>query len=112
MSVEPPIAVEELEEIICGDRDFLNALIEQFWLDLDLRLPQLQASVMAFDGPTVALLSHTIAGSAGCIGAEPLRRLAKELETVGQRRNPQQAGQLLKSLEDELERVRKFLATY
>ncbi len=112
MSQEQPILVKDLEEIICGDRDFLRELVEQFWSDLEQRLPQLQASVRQFDGPSVALLAHTIAGSAGCIAAERLRLKAKSLETCGLQRQYQVADSLLASFEEELELVRAFLLDY
>lgn len=112
MPQEPPISVADLEEIICGDRDFLRELVDQFWSDLDQRLPQLQASVSQFDGPNVALIAHTIAGSAGCIGAERLRLKAKLLETCGQQRQSHEAVSLLVSLEEEIELVRAFFLAY
>lgn len=112
MSVEPAIAVETLDEIICGDREFLKILTDQFWSDLGERLPQLRDRVEHFDGPTVALLAHTIAGSASCIAAETLRAKAKALEACGRDRYAAGAAGLLRDLELEIGRVREFLDGY
>lgn len=112
MPVEPAIAVDTLDEIICGDREFLKLLTDQFWLDLGERLPQLRDKVEHFDGPTVALLAHTIAGSASCIAAESLRAKAKALEACGRDRYAAEAPGLLEALEFEVRRVREFLDGY
>ena len=109
MIPQTPISTQELEEITGGDREFLRLLTEQFWIDLDERLPQLRDSVANFDGPRLALLAHTIAGSAGCIAAFGLRERAKQLEQCGKERHAAGASQLLESLEAEICSVRKFL---
>lgn len=112
MSSESPICVEELDEIICGDHEFLRLLTEQLWAELDHRLPELRSAVSTFDGPVVANLAHTIAGSAGCVAARRLRDKAKALEACGLARHAGEAAGLLQNLEDELLLVRAFLDSY
>ncbi len=112
MSSESPISVEELDEIICGDSEFLRLLTDQFWAELEHRLPELRAAVSTFDGPAVANLAHTIAGSAGCVAAQRLRDKAKALEACGLARHSGEAARLLQNLEDEVQLVRAFLDNY
>lgn len=112
MIPQVPISTEELDEITGGDREFLRLLTEQFWIDLDERLPELRESVATFDGPRLALLAHTIAGSAGCIAAFGLRERAKRLEQCGKERQAAEASALLESLEAEIHAVREFLQQY
>ena len=57
-----PVSLELLDEYTGGDRDFLRELTEQFWADLEERLPVLRRSALAFDGATMKGVAHAIAG--------------------------------------------------
>lgn len=103
-----PVSLELLEEFTGGDESFLRELTDQFWVDLEERLPQLQQSVAAFHGPTLKGIAHAIAGSAACVGAEHLRVCALALEECGKASHAAQAPPLLAAFEAELERVRVF----
>lgn len=101
-----------LEEIVGDDREFLMELTNQFWTDVDMRLPQLREACKNFDGPKVQSLSHAIAGSATCVAAETLRERAVELEACGRARTVADAESLFNAFEAELERVRAYFDAY
>lgn len=110
--LQPPVSLELLEEYTGGDRDFLKELTDQFWLDLEERLPRLRDSVAPFHGPTIKSVAHAIAGSATCVGAETLREKALALEVCGRDSLVGQAPGILAEFEAELERVRLFFDDY
>ncbi len=107
-----PVSLELLDEYTGGDREFLQELLDQFWLDLDERLPQLRQSSSPFNGPVFKGLAHALAGSATCVGAETLREKALALETCGREGHADAAVSLLADFESEVERVRAFFADY
>lgn len=107
-----PVSLELLDEYTGGDRDFLRELTEQFWADLEERLPILRRSASPFDGATMKGVAHAIAGSATCVGAERLREKALALEECGRACRVADAPALLTQFESELERVRSFFDDY
>ena len=107
-----PVSVELLDEYTGGDRDFLRELTDQFWADLEERLPSLRRSVSPFDGATMKGVAHAIAGSATCVGAELLREKALALEECGRDSRIASAPALLAEFEAELQRVREFFDDY
>lgn len=107
-----PVSLELLEEYTGGDRDFLRELTDQFWTDLEERLPTLRTSVSPFNGPRLKGIAHAIAGSATCVGAEILREKALALEECGSSNRAAGAADLLRDFESELARVRAFFDQY
>lgn len=114
MNAHPTSAVslELLDEYTGGDQDFLQELVDQFWLDLEDRLPQLHQASSPFNGPVFKGLAHSLAGSATCVGAEGLREKALALEACGRDGQAQAAPELLAEFEQEVARVRAFFADY
>lgn len=114
MSAETPspVSLELLDEYTGGDLDFLRELTDQFWCDLEERLPALRACTSPFQGPALKSVAHAIAGSATCVGAEILREKALALEECGQSSRVSEAARLLAEFETELARVRAFFADY
>lgn len=105
--------MEILEEYTGGDQEFLKELTDQFWTDLEERLPQLRSSAgPSFNGPVLKSVAHAIAGSATCVGAETLRERALALEECGKSMHAAGAPALLADFESELVRVRAFFASY
>lgn len=107
-----PVSLELLDEYTGGDREFLQELLEQFWLDLDERLPSLRQATSRFNGPVVKGLAHALAGSATCVGAEPLRERALDLEACGRDNQAHAAAALMAAFEFEIDRVREFFTGY
>jgi HPt (histidine-containing phosphotransfer) domain-containing protein len=107
-----PVSIELLDEYTGGDRDFLRELTDQFWRDMEERLPQLRASVETFDGSRLKAVAHSIAGAATCVGAEALREKTLALEECGKAMRAHEAAALLVDFETELARVREFFADY
>lgn len=107
-----PVSMELLEEYTGGDLDFLKELTDQFWQDLEERLPRLRSAASSFDASTITSVAHAIAGSATCVGAETLREKALALEDCGRRSASREAPALLAEFESELQRVRDFFAEY
>ncbi len=111
MSTEP-VSKDLLFEIVGDDHDFLRELTTQFWIDIDLRLPQLRQATFNFDGPRVQSLAHAIAGAATCVAAKNLREKAVALEECGRSRTVSLAQSLFEAFETELGRVRAFFDEY
>jgi HPt (histidine-containing phosphotransfer) domain-containing protein len=107
-----PVSMELLEEYTGGDREFLIELTDQFWADLEDRLPSLRRSASPFDGALMKDVAHAIAGAATCVGAEVLREKALALENCGRSSHVHLAPALLLAFETELQRVRDFFADY
>ncbi len=107
-----PVSMELLDEYTGGDKDFLRELTDQFWIDLEERLPTLRRAAASFDGVALKGVAHAIAGSATCVGAELLREKALALEECGRGHRAKEAPALLAAFEAELERVRSFFADY
>jgi HPt (histidine-containing phosphotransfer) domain-containing protein len=108
-----PVSLELLDEYTGGDMDFLKELTDQFWVDLEERLPTLRrAASSPFDGAVLKGVAHAIAGSATCVGAEMLRERALALEECGRQSQVSSAPELLAAFERELQRVRDFFANY
>lgn len=103
---EPAVSWDYLEESTGGDQGFLRELVEQFWIDVDERLPLLQQAVTSFDPLVVQQLAHALAGSAGCLGAESLRHIALSIEAAARQSRSGQAQALWPQLETEVTRVR------
>ena len=107
-----PVTVELLEEYTGGDPDFLRELTDQFWQDIDERVPVLESAIASLDGARLKSVAHAIAGAAGCVGAEVLREKALALEECGKTARVSEAVPLLAEFEAELQRVRDFFAEY
>lgn len=108
----PSISTELLEEYTGGEREFIIELTEQFWIDIEARLPQLEAAVTTFNPEIVASIAHSIAGSASCLGAQPLSKKALALQECGRQKRGEAAESLLLELKEELKAVKAFFLDY
>lgn len=81
-----------------------------FLHDVPLRLTELKGAVLAAEPGTVHGIAQNLRGMAQIIGAKPLASLCKELEESTEGEAFTLAGDIVRRLEHEFERVRQALA--
>ena len=109
-SESAPLNYERLHEIAGGDRAFAHELIHLFVDDAARRITSLAEAIAAADTETSRKVAHTLKGSCGNIGAEPLRRAAFTVEQQVKAADLTNAVDSLAMIEREFERLRESLA--
>ena len=89
--------------------DLLDQLATIFLLDADSRIATMAEAIAAEDGPTLIHSAHTLCGASANLGAAELARLCARLATDGAVGDLDSGETLLRSVKDELERVRLAL---
>lgn len=108
MPALPPICLDTLAEITGGDQNFLQELWTQFLKDANERIPRLRRAIQGSESSEIELISHSLAGSAGCLAAAPLRQRALDLEFTARQGDLSVAEGLLDALEEEFNRLIEF----
>ncbi|MGQ9666616.1 MAG: MEDS domain-containing protein [Anaerolineae bacterium] len=85
--------------------DYLRIFIEE----AENHLSRLAQEVQALDAKGVEYHAHSLKGAAATIGAAHVRQAAWELEQMGKRENLAGAPEMLETLRQEVERVRRLL---
>ncbi len=110
--LEPPVSSQVLamlRGVESGQEpDFFRELVDTFLTDLQQRREALREGVACRDLAAVRALAHTLAGSAGNLGAGGLFALGRALEAAGRDGDPERAAAILTDLDLEAERVRAF----
>jgi len=83
----------------------VNDLIDAFLTGVEARIIAMRAALAQGDRAALASAAHNLTGSSGSYGASRLSTLARQLETMARRANPEAAGEQLAQLEAEFERV-------
>ena len=78
-----PGALEQLLELIGGDRGAFKDLVQSFLDECPLLVRRLQSAVGANDADALRRAAHTLKGSATDFGAITLARLCREIEAHG-----------------------------
>ena len=84
----------------------VNDLIDAFLAGTETRIVAVRAAIEQWDRNTLASAAHSLTGSSGSYGASRLSALARQLEALARRDNPEAAGELMAQLEAEFERVK------
>ena len=84
----------------------VNDLIDAFLTGAEARISAMRSALEHGDRDALASAAHNLTGSSGSYGASQLSTLARQLETMARRDNPEAAGELLAQLEAEFERVK------
>ena len=107
---EPELAVDIRSAMVrfATDRSFFLEMVHEFTEHLPERLLEIKTAVEAGDANGLSRSAHNLKGVAANFSAEPLVRLARELETRGKQEDLAEAPMLLSALEVEGERVRQF----
>ena len=102
-------SLEELEED--GEPSLLAELAGMFLQDADLRIRTLHKAVEENDANSVREASHALKGSSGNLGAWRIQEVCDLLQKTAESEEMCQVPELLRRLEEELERTRPEFAT-
>lgn len=105
----PPIDLGKALEMVDGDREFLKGLLEMFVSDCPERLLRLADALGQGDWETVAQEAHTLKGTAGNLGFDRMRELAKELQETAKEGDKERAEELLEELGQALEALKGWM---
>ncbi|HEY5156957.1 MAG TPA: response regulator [Anaerolineales bacterium] len=107
---EPPVDIRSAMVRFSGDRSFFLEMVHKFTDHLPDRLAEIKIAVEAGDANNLSRHAHNLKGVSANFSAEPLVRLAEELETRGKREDMAEVPALFSALQAECERVCQFCA--
>jgi HPt (histidine-containing phosphotransfer) domain-containing protein len=105
-----PVDVARLREFSDGSAEGLQQLIDLFLAHMHESAEALRPAVADLRAEEIRILAHKAAGTAGACGARDLARLLVTLEKLGANRELQRTAPVLEEIEQELARLRAFLA--
>ena len=104
-----PVNLKPLRELTGGDSDFEREIIDLFLDDTALRLNRLQEVIAGGDPAEVEAEAHSIKGAAVNMGAEPFRKLARDLEFLSKKNGSMEgAEKILADLRSEFKNIKQF----
>ena len=110
---EPALDLNRIDELkqISPRRvpSLVDQLIENFLVEIPLRLEKLHEAVARDDHDTMLTVAHSIAGISGNIGAMPMMATARKLQILARQEDRREAGSLVSRLEEEFIEVRPLL---
>ena len=105
-------AITKLRQVQREDEpDVVTEVVGLFLSDATRRLVGLRAAVTAGDPSALERAAHTLKGSSGHLGARGMQALCGAIEEQARRGAAVACADLVKELEEELERVRVALAS-
>jgi HPt (histidine-containing phosphotransfer) domain-containing protein len=104
--------VLHLQEISGGDRSFEAELLRIFIEDCANRLRHLADAIATGDDKAARREAHTIKGAALNVGTLRLNGLARALEAIQPTVQPDAAHEMLHTLEQEFEQLRREVTHY
>jgi HPt (histidine-containing phosphotransfer) domain-containing protein len=106
--------LRNLVELDDGGHGLLAEMTAIFREDTPRRIQDILAAAAAGNGEELSRAAHALKGGAGALGAETLRSLASELETMGRRGStdvgPELAQQLHTTFQASLSALEAFVA--
>ncbi len=105
LPVLDPAALEQLRALDDGDGEFLRSAIDLFLRDAGDKLQSLAAALAEGDAGAVEHLAHSLKSSAGHLGGRRMAAPCFELERAGREGALEGGGELLRSIDTELERL-------
>jgi signal transduction histidine kinase/CheY-like chemotaxis protein len=100
-----PAEFDDLLKTLGGDRAFLRDLAGQFLADYRDTLEGMRAAIAARDGGRLEQIAHSFKSVVGIFHADEAVRLAQQLENLGSRAELAGTGEILRQLEEALEKV-------
>lgn len=104
-----PIDLARLNELTEGDAEFAHELAATFIASGEQVMQETRRALAAFDRAALCRAGHKLKGASANIHAEPLRKLAFELETNGVSLDQPRLKDLIERLEQEFRRAAEFL---
>jgi HPt (histidine-containing phosphotransfer) domain-containing protein len=104
--------MDYLVSVFGDDRVFFSDLFKTYDEDNSIRIEKLKSLMNTNDAAAIEDLAHSIKGASGNVGAERLRELATDLETMGRERELSQAPSIIELMVSEFEKVKAFINDY
>ncbi len=108
---KPMLDMDQAREITDGDMEFLKELFEMFKADCPKQLAGMSRAITEKDFKALNETAHALRGSAGNLGLTGLYELSDKLEKMGKAEIIDGADEVLKEVEDEIERFNNFIST-
>jgi len=105
-----PVDLSYAHDIVDGDVELLQEIVDLFILDYPFQLAALQQAVAAQDAANIQAKAHRLKCSFGNIGGWEAYKLAYELELMGMRGDLGNVPQYLQQLTADVEEIMAFLA--
>ena len=96
----PLIDWKYLEEIVEGDEEFKNELLQTFFEFTSKSLEKLEIAIAENNYHEIAIISHTIKGSSSNLGGLSLAAIANELEQLGLNQKLDNTKDLFQKMQD------------
>jgi two-component system sensor histidine kinase/response regulator len=106
----PPVDVSAALRSVEGDQGLLENLFEAFQQDYPKQLAEIQETISKGDAERTARVAHSVKGAVGCFGTQRASALTAQLDTLGRQAKLEGALALVQDLEQELARIRAFIA--
>jgi HPt (histidine-containing phosphotransfer) domain-containing protein len=94
-----------------GSLSFVEALLEEFESTGAQRVAEIKRLAASADCDATADAAHSLKGAVAIMGAEPLRRLAEQIEELGRAGGDTQLEALTEQLAAEMQRCLDFIPT-
>jgi HPt (histidine-containing phosphotransfer) domain-containing protein len=106
-----PIDWKQLQQLSEGNEEFELELLQIFLTETTKLLQRAQYAILHHDRPQLAHAAHQMKGGSGNIGMTEMARLCRELETMTQAENWEQAEQQVEAIARSLNYVANYLQT-
>ncbi len=106
------IDMEELMEIMDGDKELLLDCFDEFLSSMPESLAEIQSSIEQGDASGLDESAHKLKGSLKYMAAEQAADIAYQLEAMGKEQNLVSANDTFKTLREECEKVKAFMVHY
>lgn len=110
-AASPPVNVSVLEELLGGDPEMVQELLQDFRLSAAEIADELRAACQAGDAAATRAAAHKLKSSALSVGAITLGELCEEIESAGKANQSELLPGLLIQFESKLVAVDNYLAT-
>jgi len=104
----PPVDLDEALEVVDGDVDLLQAVVEMSLGECPEQIELLREALAQQHAPGVEAAAHRLKGVMGNLGGLVARDVAQRLETMGEEGDLGGGAVALEELEKEMERVAAF----
>ncbi len=105
-----PVSVQRIREVTMGDEEFMAELIDIFLDDSPAPIRVLRDAIEGQEGEVAASAAHRLKGSSGNLGAGSLAALCRQVEESGRENRVEEMPGLLRDIEREFSRVKKYLS--
>ena len=112
MSILDVRSIDQLQEMIGGDRNELNNLIELYLLESREILSHMDVALETRDLELLRRSSHSLKSSSQDFGAIRLSELSASLESSCRNQWPDSSDKLIKKIRESFEQVDKALNDY